>query len=616
MKMTLTRYKDMKLFAKFVVVMIPFIIVALGGLATLFYLQSAKGIRELAIDNLTQLTANFHRQSMDFCSYSLNSLQSATHMPAISRLLSDPSPENAALASETLKSIADGQESVEILSLIYKSGKVLSDSNGNQSAGMDLSQREFFTAISAESAQFISQPEKSERSGKVQLFFTQGIFENGSLKGVLLSSTDWTYFTQTFVDPIVIGDGGYPYMLNREGMMIAHPDDKNELTLDTKQYDWGQKIVESKLDTDSFEYDWYGTYKWAFFKKDTQLGWVFAVSVPTTDVLGKVSRLKIFGLILVIVFSLAAGLLISLLVRAILTPLKEFQQRFVRLGQGDMTQRVNHQTQDEMGELARGFNEFAATIQDLLRATMETSNGVQTAADEVAAASNDLASRTSEEAASLTETSATIEEFTSTTKLNSDNATEVNSEIGQFSNEITQNETLFNDVTVTMKAINESSEKIDSIVTVINDISFQTNLLALNAAVEAARAGDAGRGFAVVAAEVRNLAQRTAESSKTIQEIVSDNVEKTARGMELVEKVQRFFKGIQEFVGKVSEKISQIDNSSREQSTGIEQINTAVSQVEEVVSHNAALVEELSANAAALRESAKDLQDSIRHFTV
>jgi Methyl-accepting chemotaxis protein (MCP) signalling domain len=218
---------------------------------------------------------------------------------------------------------------------------------------------------------------------------------------------------------------------------------------------------------------------------------------------------------------------------------------------------------------------------------ISTKTNLAKLADDVSTNSNDLASRTNQQAASITETATTLEEFTQVTRQNHENAEETRLVLQTFSGEIRDKKELIDNVSSTMQEINDSGRKIDNIVNVINDISFQTNLLALNAAVEAARAGEAGRGFAVVAAEVRNLAQKTAEASKNIQEIVAGNVKSTDKGMALVNQTTEFFNEINTFIQGTTDRIDNIVNASREQSTGIEQISQAVSELEVVTTQNA-----------------------------
>jgi methyl-accepting chemotaxis protein len=165
-----------------------------------------------------------------------------------------------------------------------------------------------------------------------------------------------------------------------------------------------------------------------------------------------------------------------------------------------------------------------------------------------------------------------------------------------------------------MSAINESSQKIADIIGVIDGIAFQTNILALNAAVEAARAGDQGRGFAVVAAEVRTLAQRSANAAKDIKGLISDSVKKIDSGNTLVNKSGDTMKEIVIAIKRVNDIMAEIAAASAEQSTGIEEVSGAVSQMDEMTQQNAALVEEAAAAAESLQSQADQLTQRVAMF--
>ncbi len=321
-------------------------------------------------------------------------------------------------------------------------------------------------------------------------------------------------------------------------------------------------------------------------------------------------------LIFIIIFITIIVILVFSLRMVVIGPIDNMNIALKDLAEGeaDLTQRLKKEREDEIGLGIDLFNKFIERVQQIMSGVKDSTEEVFHSADEISHGNDDLASRTNELAASITETSTTMEEFTSLVKQNTENSEDADKTLTDFNNEIQIKSELIDNVTRTMKEISDSSKKIDNIVSVINDISFQTNLLALNAAVEAARAGDAGRGFAVVASEVRSLAGKTAESSKSIQEIVSTNVTSTNRGMELVEQTSELFAQIIEVMNNVVNQLNTITTGSREQTTGIEQINTTIVQMDNVSSQNAAFVEEMAATSKSLKSSASVLQNLISQF--
>jgi methyl-accepting chemotaxis protein len=168
----------------------------------------------------------------------------------------------------------------------------------------------------------------------------------------------------------------------------------------------------------------------------------------------------------------------------------------------------------------------------------------------------------------------------------------------------------------TMKGINDSSKRIADITSVIDGIAFQTNLLALNAAVEAARAGEQGRGFAVVAAEVRNLAQRSAEAAKEIKGLITASVERVEQGTALVDQAGATMSEVVDSIRRVTDIMGEISAASAEQSAGVAQVGEALSQMDQSTQQNAALVEQSAAAAESLKHQALMLVQAVTVFKV
>jgi methyl-accepting chemotaxis protein len=265
-------------------------------------------------------------------------------------------------------------------------------------------------------------------------------------------------------------------------------------------------------------------------------------------------------------------------------------------------------------KVVEGVNATLETIVTPILAVKEAIETINTAATEISTGNSDLSSRTEQQAASLEETSASMNELSNTVKQNNDNAQQANQLALEASNVAIKGGNAVGNVVKTMSAINESAQKIEDIISVIDGIAFQTNILALNAAVEAARAGEQGRGFAVVAGEVRNLAQRSSAAAKEIKELIADSVNKTGEGTKQVESAGQTMQEIVSSVQKVTDIIAEISAATHEQNTGITQVNNAITHMDEATQQNAALVEQAAAAAESLVDQANALSDVVSVF--
>ncbi|GAA5234047.1 HAMP domain-containing protein [Verticiella sediminum] len=302
--------------------------------------------------------------------------------------------------------------------------------------------------------------------------------------------------------------------------------------------------------------------------------------------------------------------------RVVVRPLQDVGRRFERIAGGDLTQRIDSMSGNEIGAL---YAALARMQQGLARTVLAVRQGVEEinlGSREISAGNADLSSRTEQQAASLEETAASMEELASTVRQNADNARQANKLAASASSTAVQGGEVVGQVVSTMSSISDSSKKVTEIISVIDSIAFQTNILALNAAVEAARAGEQGKGFAVVASEVRNLAQRSAQAAKEIKELIQASVLEVDKGTGLVARAGSTMQDVVTAVQRVTDIMAEISAASDEQSNGIEQVNRAVSQMDDVTQQNAALVEEAAAAAVSLEQQAGRLLAAVATFKV
>nr|WP_281362630.1 methyl-accepting chemotaxis protein [Marinifaba aquimaris] len=286
-----------------------------------------------------------------------------------------------------------------------------------------------------------------------------------------------------------------------------------------------------------------------------------------------------------------------------------------KMSQGDLTYRINQDFSGAFEQLKNDANTTSTKLTEIINGILTSCSTVSTGANEIAQGNLNLSQRTEEQAASLEETAASMDEMTSSVKTNADNADKANQLAKDASTLASDGGQVVKNAINAMSEINQASNEIVDIISTIDEIAFQTNLLALNAAVEAARAGEQGKGFAVVAGEVRNLAQRSADSAKQIKTLIQNSVEKVDLGTKMVNESGDRLNQIIDSVAKVNSIIEAISLSADEQSKGISQVNQAINQMDQMTQQNAALVEEATAASSAMAEQARQMQVMMDFFT-
>ena len=480
--------------------------------------------------------------------------------------------------------------------------------------GYDPTARPWYKAAVASGKPIVTKPYISASSGDLTVTFALPVKADGKLVGVIGADKSLVDVVK-MVNAVKPSENSYAFVLDKAGRILIHPNADLALR-PLAEAQPGMAAVANAPDNTIVDAN-DGT-------RDVQ---VRAEAIPGTDwrlavAYDKSAAMAGLGTLVTSIAAAAlavvvvAGLIFTSLLRRWFDPLRKVRNAMVAVagGGGDLTSRIVVASNDEVGQIARAFNDFTESLRGIIHEVKAASSEVKTAAHEIATGNADLSARTESQASSIQQSASSIQQLHSSTQANAESAREANRIAQEAAALAAEGGDKVHEVVETMGGITASSKRIGEIIGVIDSIAFQTNILALNAAVEAARAGEQGRGFAVVASEVRTLAQRSGEAARDIRQLIQKSTQDVEAGAARVDDAGRTISQVVESVRSVSSLMARIVEATQQQTGGIGEVNNAVNQIDQMTSQNAALVEEASAAATSLSDQSSRLVEAVGRF--
>lgn len=512
---------------------------------------------------------------------------------------------------------------------------------------------------------FITNPEIDANDGSIVTSIKTTVYSpSRTLLGVMGIDILASEIKSGLIDKMHYQNEGFGFLYTADGRIISFPDDGNKIDMSTlptlDQVDSlishanGFKALLNRskpqkelLTTVEFKGEEYLALVSPITDETMALDWRVGFMVPMhaiNDPVTKTTYSSIFSVILVLL--LTSGVIFITIQRLLTKPLKRVTAAMddIATGDGDLTKRIDINTNDELGQLSQSFNTFVENIQQIIGQCNDTTQKVMTESDQVSHLVEDFSSTVGMQKGYIEQIATAATEMTQTIHGISDNAQTSLDYATKASQESHEGKVLADDANALMSdlanevshstdvvnALHKNSESISEVLEVIKNIAEQTNLLALNAAIEAARAGEQGRGFAVVADEVRTLASRTQDSTGDIEKIIAKlqesasgavsamtvGKEKTKQGVTVISQVSEKLAQINEAIALIEEQSNEAASTIKEQASASDEITQQTISVNELADQAVTQTSDMANKSQAQKAVTLELTETISQFKV
>ncbi|HBB9942471.1 methyl-accepting chemotaxis protein [Vibrio parahaemolyticus] len=523
----------------------------------------------------------------------------------------------------------------------YESNGYVIENDDGWDAGPDYDprQRPWFIAAKNKGDLVVTDPYVDASSKNVIISVGTPVKQNGQFLAGMFYDLELTTLSD-LVNQVNLFDAGYLFLVTDDGTTIAHPQSKyngEKLNSYLPQVDLNKATQHIEVDNNPYMVS---------LTHIPSENWYVGAIIDETAAYSVVGELRNSAIIYSIIAVLASVIALTLLIRTLMRPLDTLNTAIkdVASGKGDLTQRLETDTDQEFSELAKNFNTFMENLQQQIIESKSISDKILTGTQITAEGARDSAGAIQTQLQELEQLATAMHEMSVTATEVANNAQGAASAAKEADQATIEGSSVVSESTQTINMLSDSIDlaveevqvlesataNIETILKVINDIADQTNLLALNAAIEAARAGESGRGFAVVADEVRTLAQRTQESTTEIRSMIeqlqsgassvaSAMHQSKGSAVEAVEKADLAndaLQRIRDAIQRISDMNLQIASAAEEQSLVAEEINNNTVNIKDLSTQVADSANRTNEAMQSQHDNVRKQDEILNRFTV
>ena len=487
-----------------------------------------------------------------------------------------------------------------------------------------------------------------EATNKATVFINYGIKIDGEIRGVGGIGRSMDAMTD-MIRNYTIGESGIVFLVDEQGLVKLHPDQNKTGALNINDQAGLNTVVERVKNDGQFQFgqiDVNGEAHIVAALPLPSLNWYVVAELPSAELYAALRVVLLKTALVSLVIAVVFLVIMAAMAKSIVSPIKKVSQSLTTISQqgGDLTLRLPENREDELGDLAKGFNLFVSKLQSIIQQVLGVCNDLEQSLSIVSSVVGSTTQRASDQEQKTELVATAVNEMGATVQDIARNANEAADYTKGTRDEANKGAQIVNDTISNIHELSANMESagqvvrnlakdvdaISGVLDVIRGISEQTNLLALNAAIEAARAGEQGRGFAVVADEVRTLAQRTQDATEEIRNTIEqlqngatqavDSMEQgrqvTATGVDLASSAGEALSTITRNIDEITSMNQQVAVATEEQNTVTEDINRNIVGIADIAKETSTEVKRCEDSCRQMANLANDLFKIMKQFEV